>query len=776
MDPISADRPHAPHGGRRAEQRRRRVLAAVAFAVVALLAAGCTSTWEPSPWDIELPAADTVAELRAATDCAALVDAARPALERTVASSWPDPDRSWWSGDDDTMAEASGDVAGPDPVGPASTIAPSPASGTSGATAPGAAADRAADAGGAAQAPVVVGTNNQEAAVDEADLVKTDGRRLVSVVNGVLRVVELDGSPTIDGTLDLSMRGATELFLRGDSALVLGATYGSGTTVGRPVPRGPVAMGAEDGVALPSPTVTLAPTTAPSTTTPPGTTPSTTIAPTTVVPGTVPPTTVAPSTTTPSTTTPPTTAPPDTVVPAPPPFPMATTLTLVSLADPAAPVVTDTADVEGSLVTARDQAGRARVVVQGAPVGMERLATAVDREGATAVVDDLSSEDLLPRVWTDGSVRPVGGCGDVLVAATTPVDPRVGGVDAPVGDVGTVTVLTVGDDLSDLRPVSVQGAAETVYASSDSLFIASASWDTAGSRTDLHRLDLTGDGPATYSGSGRAPGHLLNQFSLSERGGALRVVTTVDATSMTGGGDGVAVDVQPTPSARLTVLDTTGTLDEIGHLDGMGIGEQVQSVRFMDDIAYVVTFRQTDPLYALDLADPRAPRLLGELKIPGFSEYLHPVGEGLLLGVGRQVDPATGIDEGLKISLFDVSDPVAMTEVDQIVLPDASSEVSIDHHAFLWDPTRAQAVIPVEYVGCGATQQCAAGAGGEALVVGAGRSGLEQVGRFSHEPMAGWRLQPTRSVIVDDDLWTVSVAAIGRSDADTPTSVDLLRF
>ena len=348
----------------------------------------------------------------------------------------------------------------------------------------------------------------------------------------------------------------------------------------------------------------------------------------------------------------------------------------------------------------------------------------------------------------------------------------------------TVTVLTVGDDLTDLQPVSVQGAAETVYASTEALFVTSSSWDQAGSRTDVHRFALSGDGPATYTGSGRAPGHLLDQFSLSERGGALRLVTTLDGGGTPLpiepgiGGDDMAIDIAPmaASSARLTVLDTEGTLDEVGHLDGMGIGEQVQSVRFMDDVAYAVTFRQTDPLYAIDLADPTAPRLLGELKIPGFSEYLHPVGDGLLLGVGRQVDPGTGIDEGLKISLFDVSDPARMTELDQIVLPNATSEVSWDHRAFLWDPARSRAVIPVEHSGCGAAAQCADSPGGEALVVGAGPGGLEEVGRFSHEPMPGWRLQPTRSVMVDDDLWTVSVAAIGRTDADAPSSVELLRL
>jgi uncharacterized secreted protein with C-terminal beta-propeller domain len=331
--------------------------------------------------------------------------------------------------------------------------------------------------------------------------------------------------------------------------------------------------------------------------------------------------------------------------------------------------------------------------------------------------------------------------------------------------------------------VSVQGAAHTVYASTESLYVAEGSWDESGSRTNIHRFSLAGDGPATYTGSGLAPGHLLNQFALSERNGALRVVTTLDGAAMDSTAmdstamDGAAMpDIAPESmsSARLTVLDTEGTLDEIGNVDGMGIGETVHSVRFLDDLVYLVTFRQVDPLYAVDLSDPRAPRLLGELKIPGFSEYLHPVGEGLLLGVGREVDPDTGIDEGLKISLFDVSNPAQMVERDQIVLPQAWSPVGSDHRAFLWDPVRSHAVIPAE-LSCGLAPDCSQG-GGTALVVRAGPGGLDDVGRVTHRTAGGWTLAPLRSVGVDDDLWTVSMAAIGRTDAAQPASVELLPY
>jgi hypothetical protein len=764
---------------------------------VALVGAACTRDRDPLGLQ-DLPAIDWVAELRPADDCDSLVQAARPVLRELAEASWPEQveSRSGWfrGGDDEAVsADGAGDAASP--------AAPAPRSAEAGGSSP-ATTVAPATQEGLADASVVIGTNNQEVAVDEADLVKTDGRRLVSIVNGVLRVVTLDDSPAIDSTLDLSSRGATELFLRGDRALVLGTTYGNewyggGTIDDTVVWEEPAAaMGEMDAFAPPAslPTASL---------------PTATLPPTTVVPTTAPPTTAATSTTSTSTTAPPSTVVPSTTVttepgeplptvPAPtstlspplvpPPFPVATTLTLVSLTDPAAPQVVATTDLEGTLVTARESAGRARVVVQSTPLAAEQLSMATDRAGALAAVDGLDETDLLPRAATGGQVQALGTCDDVLVTpamTTTPQpDTPIDRSWSPPAQLGTVTVLTVGDDLTDLQPVSVQGTAETVYASTGALYVAAGSWDQGGSRTDVHRFSLGGDGPASYTGSGRAPGHLLNQFSLSDRDGALRLVTTLD-----GGGidmptvdgpevGGPAIDVAPVgaSSARLTVLDTEGTLDEIGHLDGMGVGEQVQSVRFMDDLAYVVTFRQVDPLYALDLSDPRAPRLLGELKIPGFSEYLHPVGDGLLLGVGRQVDPDTGVDEGLKVSLFDVADPLTMRELDQIVLPMASSEVSSDHRAFLWDPSRRQAVVPVELSGCDLSGRCDGEPGGAALVVRADRGGLVEVGRFAHEPLPGWSLQPNRTVLVDDDLWSVSIASIGRTDADAPTAAELLRF
>ena len=697
----------------------RRVRARAAVVVgTALLAGGCTSDWDPAPVFDRLPSAQGISTLRAVADCDELVEQARSSLAATVEAQWAWTDAIGTGGDD--MAEASGameDQSGFSARRDSLAAAPST---TAAASEPGAgAAPDAADPSGEA-APEVIGTNTQEADVDEADIVKTDGRRVVALVDGVLRVVVLDDDPGVDGSLPLAEQSPTEMFLRGDEVVLVGS-------------GGPQMMPmTEPGVGAPE------------------------IAPADPEPNT----TVAPRV-------------------APPPFSSSTTITVVSLADPSAPSVTDSTTVEGSYVSSRMVGGRIRLIVRGQPQAANDVVMAPDEAQARAVVESLEAEALLPRRTVGSEVEPMGACNDVMVLTT---ESEEGGTAVPTTlspsaddssfmpspSISTITALTIGDTLSDLQPTTIQGNADTVYASTGALYVTASGWDERGSHTQVHRFALPADGPATHTGSGRAPGMLLNQFSLSERDGVLRVVTTLDGSgAIEAPGDMATTEMAaPVSQGRLTVLDTEGdTLDELGHLDGLGPGEQVKSVRFVEDLAYVVTFRTTDPLYALDLSDPRAPRLLGELKIPGFSEYLHPLGDGLLLGVGRDADEQTGAETGFKVSLFDISNPAAMVEVDQLVLRDAASPVSGDHRAFLWDASRRQAVVPVESYGSPAQS------GAMVLRVAGGK--LQQVANLHHD---GWGGVPLRSFVVDDELWTLSALGLARTSADAPGQLQQLRF
>jgi hypothetical protein len=206
------------------------------------------------------------------------------------------------------------------------------------------------------------------------------------------------------------------------------------------------------------------------------------------------------------------------------------------------------------------------------------------------------------------------------------------------------------------------------------------------SRTAVHAFAVDQPGPAAYRASGLVEGTVADRWSLSEHAGHLRVVTTTGPSGCSR---------CPGSQSQVSVLtERSGELAVVGTAGDMGKGEMVKAVRFIGDRGYVVTFRQIDPLYVLDLADPAKPRVAGELKIPGYSAYLHPVGPGKLLGIGQE-GTARGAVESTKVALYDVSDPATPREIGQQVLPRALSEVERDARAFLWwEPSRL-ALVPV---------------------------------------------------------------------------------
>ena len=199
-----------------------------------------------------------------------------------------------------------------------------------------------------------------------------------------------------------------------------------------------------------------------------------------------------------------------------------------------------------------------------------------------------------------------------------------------------------------------------------------------------------------YRGSGEVSGYLLSQWSLSEYRGVLRVVSTESPAWWGAGGE--------TESFLTTLRQQDGGLVQAGRIGGLGKGERVYSVRFAGDVGYVVTFKQIDPLFTLDLANPEKPRVLGELKIPGYSAYLHPVGEDLLLGIGQDVNEE-GRPQGTQLSLFDVSDLRKPTRLHSQPLGPGWSEAESDHHAFLFWPKTGLVVIPFEQRAVGLPRQ-----------------------------------------------------------------------
>jgi len=207
-------------------------------------------------------------------------------------------------------------------------------------------------------------------------------------------------------------------------------------------------------------------------------------------------------------------------------------------------------------------------------------------------------------------------------------------------------------------------------------------------KTVMHKIAIN-EGELTYKGSGEVTGHVLNQFSMDEHDGYFRIATTKGRTwSQFGLEEGME------SYSNVYVLDEN--LNVVGAVENLAEGEQIYSARFMQGRVYLVTFRQMDPLFAIDLQDPKNPKVLGELKIPGFSSYLHPYDETKLIGFGKQATDQ-GIVKGLKLSLFDVSDVSNLKEIDTFEMGDVGSDsVALDDHkAFLFSKDKNLLAIPV---------------------------------------------------------------------------------
>ena len=213
----------------------------------------------------------------------------------------------------------------------------------------------------------------------------------------------------------------------------------------------------------------------------------------------------------------------------------------------------------------------------------------------------------------------------------------------------------------------VSGAAD-FYMSSDNLFICNNNWNDGKSSMEILRFACE-DGEITAGAMCELPGFLNDTFSLDEYQGYLRVLLTEDSNG---------------ESNSLYILDAD--MQVIGAIRDLADGETIRSARFMGTIAYFVTFRQTDPLFCADLSDPDNPQILSELKLTGFSSYLHPYGDHLLLGVGYEAEEETGSQTGVKLSMFDISEPSQVEELDKYVIKGASYLPSdYDYKAILAD-------------------------------------------------------------------------------------------
>ncbi|OLF08270.1 hypothetical protein BU204_34595 [Actinophytocola xanthii] len=532
-------------------------------------------------------------------------------------------------------------------------------------------------------------TNVHESGVEEPDLVKTDGRRVVTLADGALDVVDVatrKRTARVElpmGTRDSVYGGgaANQLLLDGDRALVM---ITNGYVMSLPAEK---------------------------------------------LPGGTPPAKEV----------------------------WGSQLVLVDLTG--AGKVIGTLQLDGFLLDARQVGPVARVVVRSTP----RLPFAypdlpTSHDAATKrnkeIVQNSSIEDWLPKYELTSGGRTSGGQLTECTAVSHPQ--RYNGT-------GMLTVLSVDlrKELTTGDPVSIAADGDTVYGTGASLYIADdhvshetgdvppAERPQGDVRTEIYQFDISGEGRPVHVASGRVDGVLLNQYSLSEHEGHLRVATTTDTVES---------------ESMVSVLTRRGNeLAQVGQVGGLGKGERIYSVRYMGDVAYLVTFRQTDPLYTVDLSDPAAPKVTGELKITGYSAYLHPVGEGRLLGVGQEAT-TEGRVTGLQVSLFDTTADGAK-RLDQHQVPGGSSEVEHDPHAFLHWPDRDLVVVPIT----SSVVDSRTGAGNYdagALVLRVTENTVDEVGIVRHNPRDNPGAPPRRALVVNDELWTIGHADVVVSDLD----------
>lgn len=374
----------------------------------------------------------------------------------------------------------------------------------------------------------------------------------------------------------------------------------------------------------------------------------------------------------------------------------------VDVSDPNAPVLGKQIEVDGSLVSSRLTGNRLYLVIAIVP-NLPPNPTALN-------MALISLDQVLPRMSAAGVDQPVVEWSEYYYPES--------------GDgyyTTAVVTLDAADVTNRIGATAILANAGTVYASAEALYTTNSEFSPTNDyreTTAVHKFRYDAEVGATYVGTGSVPGRPLNQFSLSEHQGHLRIAThvgagsaavfgtpatgvsTADGSASTGAGDTAQSRTQSF-NALYVLRESDGELVVTGAVENIAPGETLYAARFVGDHGFMVTFRKIDPLFILDLADPNAPKLLSELKVPGFSDYLHPLGTTHLIGVGKYSVPSeTGSFDwyqGVQVSLFDVSDWSKPTAVQQLTFGGRGSEcdVSQTHKAFTFLPDRNLLALPM---------------------------------------------------------------------------------
>jgi uncharacterized secreted protein with C-terminal beta-propeller domain len=534
-------------------------------------------------------------------------------------------------------------------------------------------------------------TNVQEAGVDEPDIVKTDGKRIVAVAQARVHLVGLDGGKmTLRKTLPDTM--VRNVFLSGDRVLVF---------------SGQTAQSSEPGLRWAG---------------------------------------------------------------------QQAVLTMYDISDLSDPQLIAKLTIDGNVLDARLVGTQVRVVTISSPdvnapapvYAPDGGITEKSKEELRAAVASTHVDDWIPTyALQDGAGGEVSK-GRLVECANLAHPETFSGLDTVA-----VSAFDMGSALQSRQTVGLIAGGQQIYATDTSTYVSTTDWTRDGSaaKTSLHKFVTASSGASTYQGSGEIPGTLLNQYAMSEYDGVLRVASTVSERR------GWTNPRQLTQGVVTTLQEQDGALRQLGQVGGLGQqdNESIKAVRFIEDRGYVVTFRSTDPLYVLDLRNAAAPKVVGELKIPGYSGYLHPIGENLLLGVGQSgldsgiaPSPTTRRSQvGVQFSLFDISDPAAPRRIDTQTYGGGAAAAEFDPKAFLyWEP-RNLIIAPTNLHG----DYRGKGAFSGLVLLRADAEGLKELGRLTTTKAYG---TVNRSLVVGDTVYMLTDHALQANSLDTHREIDQL--
>ncbi len=497
------------------------------------------------------------------------------------------------------------------------------------------------DSSNSTVAPIHSTTNNQVANVNEADLVQTDGRYIYTLTNNTLVIVDTttQGGPSVVSTTQLTGY-VSGMYLDGSRIVLVGQDYGDSV-----IPFGGIAC--RPGLLW-------------------------------YAPG-------------------------------------STQVTTLDVTDPSNPATLSVTKLDGTLSDSRMIDGRLYVVVSDSMVhGPLPEQTGTDSDGNPIYENEAQYKARLeanpslltiPQSTTTANGQTTST--DLVTAPNIYVPQGASDTWMDQGDVTSIVLIDTRDAAPAFKSTtSVVGYGDTVFASEDAMYLATYDWTTDGTR--ILKFGL-GDESVNFQASGGVDGSINDRFSMGEDNGIFEIATTtdpwfsVDDNSGDGSaGDGGAAADTPVQSSSVFTMEQDGAqLNILGSLTGLEPNESIQSVRFVGDRAFISTFHQTDPPLSIDLSDPTNPTLVGSLVVPGFSSYLQPLSDTLLMGLGQNADPNTGATDwsGVEVSLFDVSDPAHPREINSVQLNPSTDQSFADSEAE-WDP-HAITYIPDQHIhGC----------------------------------------------------------------------------